>query len=46
MEPNKPVEIPEASETIYTPGQRALLQILQWGAWAAVFVAMMYIMHA
>jgi len=46
MEPNKPVEIPEESETIYTPGQRALLQILQWGAWTAVFVAMMYIMHA
>ncbi len=46
MEPNKPVEIPEESVTIYTPGQRALLRILQWGAWGAVFVAMLYIMHA
>lgn len=46
MQPNKSAELPEESKADYTPGQRALLQFLQWGAWTAVFVAMLYIMHA
>lgn len=46
MEPNKPVDMPEESEVIYTPGQRTVLQILQWGAWTAAFAAMLYVMHA
>lgn len=46
MEPNKPVEMPEESGETYTPGQRALLKFLQWGAWTAAFVAMLYVMHS
>jgi hypothetical protein len=45
MEPNKPADMPEESGEIYTPGQRAILQILRWGAWIAAFMAMFYIMH-
>lgn len=46
MEPNRPVEAPKESEEAYTPGQKALLKILQIGAWMAVFVAMLYAMHS
>lgn len=46
MEPNKPVDMPEGTKATYTPGQQAILKLLQWGAWTAVFVAMLNIMHA
>lgn len=46
MEPNKPADMPEESEEVYTPGQRVILQILRWGAWIAAFMAMVYVMHA
>jgi hypothetical protein len=46
MEPNKPVEVPEESGETYTPGQRAILKILQLGAWTAAFTAMIYVMHS
>lgn len=46
MEPNKPVDMPEETRTTYTPGQQAILKLLQWGAWTAAFVAMLNVMHA
>lgn len=47
MEPNKPDDMPaEGGEVVYTLGQRAILQILRWGAWTAAFSAVLYIMHA
>lgn len=46
MEPNKPVEIQEEKEEIYTPGQRFILKIFQWGAWTAGFVALMSFLHS
>jgi len=46
MEPNKPVDMPEETKTTCTPGQQVILKLLKWGAWTAVFVAMLNIMHA
>jgi len=46
MEPNKPVDMPEETKATYTPGQQAILKLPQWGAWTAVFVAMLKVMHA
>ncbi|CUH95020.1 putative membrane protein [Propionispora sp. 2/2-37] len=45
MEPDGPADRPEEGGAIYTPGQRVVLQILQWGAWTAAFSAMLYVMH-
>lgn len=46
MEPNKPADILEETKPTYTPGQQAILKLLQWGAWTAAFVAMLKLMHA
>jgi len=46
MEPNKPADVPEEMKETYTPGQQAILKLLQWGAWTAVFVAILNVMHA
>lgn len=46
MEPNKPADMPEENGDTYTPGQKAVLQWLCWGAWTAAFIAMLYIMHS
>ena len=46
MEHNKPVDMPEDTKATYTPGQQAILKLLQWGAWTAAFVAMLNVMHA
>lgn len=46
MDPNKPVEVQEENEEIYTPGQRAVLRLLQWGAWTAALTAILYVMHS
>ena len=45
MEPNKQADIPEETTVTYTPGQQAILRLLQWGAWTAAFVAMLDVMH-
>ena len=46
MEPNKS-ELPEAENPdTYTPWQKAVLQLLRWGAWAAAAMAMVYALHA
>lgn len=46
MEPNKSVEVPGENGETYTPGQRIILKILQFGAWTVAFIAMMYVMHS
>lgn len=46
MEPNKPADMPEETKATYTPGQQAIINLLQWGAWTAAFVAMLDVMHA
>lgn len=46
MEPNKPVDIPEATSDTYTPLQWRILKLMQWGAWTAAFIAMMYVMDS
>lgn len=46
MEPNKPVDMPEETKEIYTPGQQVILKLLQWAAWTAAFVAILNIMHS
>ena len=44
-ENNKPPEITEGSVE-YTPWQKGVLTLLQWGAWGTVFMAIAMIMHS
>ncbi|MDU2065077.1 MAG: hypothetical protein E6713_09545 [Sporomusaceae bacterium] len=46
MEPNKQLDMSEEVKETYTPGQQAVLKILQWGAWTLAFAAMLYVMHS
>lgn len=46
MEPNKPAELPEEDGDTYTPGQKAILDLLQWGAWTAAFVALLFFINS
>jgi hypothetical protein len=46
MENNKPPEITEGSIEEYTPWQKGVLTLLQWGAWGTAFMAIAMIMHS
>jgi len=37
---------PNTGVQVYNPLQAKLLTILKWGAYAAAFIAMMYVMHS
>ncbi|WP_425058173.1 hypothetical protein SCACP_28190 [Sporomusa carbonis] len=37
---------PNTMVQVYSPFQSMILTILKWGAYAAAFIAMMYIMHS
>lgn len=46
MEPKRQADTPEEFEETYTSTQRVILRLLQWGAWTASFVAMLYFMRS
>lgn len=46
MESDKRVDVPDEAEQIYTPGQQVILKLLQWGAWTAIIMVMLYVMHS
>lgn len=45
MAANKSAVPEENNVPEYTHGQQAVLKLLQWAAWMAAFVAMLYVMH-
>ena len=46
MEPNRPLDMPEETKGTYTPGQQAVLKLVQWGAGTVAFVAMLDVIHS
>lgn len=46
METNKPPEEIEGSVEEYTPCQRGVLTLLQWGAWGTGFMVIAMILHS
>ncbi len=46
MESNKPANFPEVPLEEYRSWQKTVIKFLQWGAWTAAFMAMLYVMHS
>lgn len=42
MEPRKSAELTKENDDAYTPGQKAILNLLQWVAWTVAFVALLF----